>query len=96
MAVYRNLLAARVHDEINDVTLTEEDCKNVIELAFKEIARVLSETSEEVIISNFGTFKTNDVAERVSTDFNGETVTVPGHKRVAFKTSKALKERLKQ
>ena len=93
-SIYRNNLVQRLHNEMSDTDITKAQIKDVVEMLFLEIGGILATSDDEVIISNFGTFKTNKVAERVSKDFNGDPITVPAHKRVSFKTSKHLKGRL--
>lgn len=93
-AIYKSQLAQRVYKSIDDPTLTKADCQTIIDQVFAEIADVLVHTGADVVISNFGTFKTTPMAARHARDFDGNPTTIRAHKRVAFKTSKSLKERL--
>lgn len=51
---------------------------------------------EKVNITGFGVFETRDVGERTArSPVTKETVTVPAHKRAAFKPGKSLKDAVK-
>lgn len=63
------------------------------------IQRVLSELQEngKASITNFGSFKVKDVAERQGKNpQTGDPITIPAHKRVSFTPYKALKEEVNE
>ena len=91
---------ARVHKsglvkEVSSRTQLKKDiCDAVIEQTIAVIADLL-EDGHQVVLPNLGVLKTRTQAARTTTDFAGNKVIVPAHRRATFKVAKALKERLK-
>lgn len=92
--VHKQEFVSLVHDRLRGV-VTQKDCQQVINTVVDAIGEILADTDKELVLPNLGVFKTIRQQARESYDFNGESVTVPRYKRVAFKTAKNLKKRLK-
>lgn len=76
-----------------DVTM--KDCELVINALFEEITKNL-ENGESVVLSNFGTFEVRKRKARNGINpANGESISIPEQKTVAFKPGKNLKDRVR-
>lgn len=78
-----------------DYGVTGFDASMAIDAVFDTIVKEL-ENGNEVSIKGFGSFKLIDVKSRTAVNpFNGKKIHVKAHKRVTFKVSSVLREKVK-
>lgn len=76
------------------VGVSKREAEEVVDTLLGEVTNALLK-GEEVKLTGFGTLSVKTRAERVGTNpSTGAKITIPAAKTVAFKVSKALKERL--
>lgn len=87
-------LIKRVAEKLN---VTVKDTALVIDTAIAEIIASLEDLTS-VRISGFGNFNVKRVPEKAAKNpFDKESeIRIPAHKKISFKVSETLKERLKE
>lgn len=78
-----------------DYGMTGFEASKAFDAVFNTVVNEL-ENGNEVSIKGFGSFKLNDMKSRTAVNpFNGKKIHVKAHKRVVFKVSSVLKEKVK-
>lgn len=87
-------IIATVHTVLGG-KLTDKGSETAVNTVLQSIANGLSR-GEEVSINGFGIFKIKEVAERKGRNLQtGEPLTIPAHKKIAFKPWKGAIEGVK-
>ena len=86
-------LKARI---VSETVIRKSIVSDVVDKVFDIIAEEMNH-NRKVSIDNFGVFTTSEVKARTMRNLvNGDSIEIPAHKKVNFKASKALKERINE